>query len=361
MATIGPARDRAQLASRLTRQAGACAGLGSPLYADLLSGAAADVVAGGPCWQVLRDHAHEPESAALPLRFMAAVHRLVLRRQVPALAMHFASVGGNAPVAGAWTAFRDAVEAHTALLAELTALPCQTNEVGRSAALAPALLWVQGRRDLPLHQLEIGSSAGLNLRWDRFRYATADGATAWGPADSPVDLTGHWVTPPGGLPPQAVLVARRGCDPAPGDPADPMTRETLTASVWADQHARHQRLRGALAIAGDVPVVLEQATALPWLTRELADRPDDAVTVVTHSVVWRYLPADERTAVEALLAEHGASATARAPLAWVRLEPTPPLLTYDGRPYPITATTWPSGRTVVLGHAQAHGQDVRWA
>ena len=66
----------------------------------------------------------------------------------------------------------------------------QTNEVGRAAALAPGFLTVAVETGLPLRMLEVGTSAALNLRWDRFRYD--DGDTAWGDAESPVRLGAVW-------------------------------------------------------------------------------------------------------------------------------------------------------------------------
>ena len=97
-----------------------------------------------------------------------------------------------------------------------------------------------------------------------------------------------------------------------------------------------------------------------WLADVLPDRPD-GLTVVSHSVVWRYVPTDEQDAVIRLLDDVGGSATASSPLVWLRLEPRPPAMVYDGTPYPLLATTWPGGETVELGVAQAHGQDLRWS
>lgn len=354
------AADHQRLVSRLRSQAESATTLGSPLYAHLLGHVAQDVADHGVCWQVLAHHAHQPDGMALPLRFMAGVHRLVLRRQAPALAQHYASVGGTAGVAGAWPVFRDTVEANVEQLVDLTALGCQTNEVGRSAALGPALLWLSGHHGLPLHHMEIGTSAGLNLRFDHFRYGTHDGTATWGPPGSPVDLTGHWDVAPRGLPETVEVVGRTGCDPQPLDPDDPADRETLTASVWADMPARHARLKGALDLARRVSATIEQATAGEWLARRLPQRPDGAVTVVAHSVVWRYIPEQERQQVQDLLAAHGADATRTSPLVWLRLEPRPPRMTYDGNPYPVLATTWPGGQTLELGQAHAHGQALRW-
>lgn len=350
--------DRARLTARLRSQSVTALQLGSPLYNALLAAAADDVEVGGPAWAVLRHHAHEPDRNALPLRFMAAVHRLVLRRQAAGLAVHYASVGGTAGAEGAVEAFRAALEDHATTLVELTALPCQTNEVGRSAALGAAMAWLAGHHDLPLNHYEIGTSAGLNLRWDHFRYGTADGRCAWGPADSPVDLTGHWLEGPD-LPAAVEVASRRGCDPMPLDPASAADRETLTASVWADMPARHARLKGALALAQQIPAEVTRAGAGEWLEDVLPDRPD-GLTVVAHSVVWRYIPEPERQRITDTLARVGAAATAANPLVWLRLEPRPPAMVYDGNPYPVLATTWPGGHTVELAQAQAHGQDLRW-
>ena len=354
------AGDHARLVARLREMVQPAADLGSPLYATLLAGIADDVADRGPCWAVLSERAAEPDAHALPVRFLAAAHRLVLRRQAPALALHYPSVGGTAGLEGAWAAFAATVADHVEVLRELVTLPCQTNEVGRSAALAPGLGWAAARTGLPVHLHEIGSSAGLNLRMDRFRMGTADGSAAWGPEGSPVDLTGHWEVPPMGLPPVLEVASRQGCDPAPLDPRDPADRETLTAAVWADQPARHARLKGALALAGEVPAHVEQVGAGEWLARVLPERAQ-GLAVVVHSVVWRYIDPDEQAAIEALLHAEGAAATPDRALAWLRLETANPAAGYDGNPYPLTLTTWPGGETRVLAHAQAHGQELRWS
>ena len=360
--------DRARWVERLREQSRSAAGLGSPMVEVLLAGVADDLEADGPCARVLAPHLGDATSSALGLRLLAAVHRLVLRRRVPALALHYPSVGGEAPPTEAWPAFRDAVEAHGVELADLTALPCQTNEVGRSAALVVGYLHALAdaapdagldATELPLHHLELGSSAGLNLRWDRFAYGHHGTGSGWGDPASPVDLTGHWADVPlDGLPRSVTVVGRSGCDPRPGDPADAETREGLTAAIWPDQRARHARLKVAIALAGEVEASVDRANAAPWLADRLAARPD-GLTVVSHSVVWRYVDPTERLQIRRLLTDHRATATAARPLAWVRLEPQYPRTTYDGSPYAVTVTRWPGPTHRVVAVAQAHGQEVR--
>ena len=327
--------------------------MGSPLYAALLERAAGDVEAGGPAWAVLASHVAPGRGGALALRFMAAVHRLVLTGQAPQLARHYPSAGGDAGVPGAWPALRALLAEPTARLRELVARPCQTNEVGRAAALVGGFLQVAAATGLPLRLLEVGASAGLNLRWDRFRYG--GGGAAWGPAGSPVDLSGLWLAPPPHTDVAVRVVERRGCDPQPVDPTTEEGRLTLTASVWADQLERLARLRGALRLAAQVPATVDAASADEWLPRVLANPSAGVATVVYQSVVDEYLSGHVRARFGEVLADAGRRATSRAPLAWLRQEAISGLHHHG-----VTLTTWPGDAERRLATCGAHGSDVRW-
>src|SRR2546423_1366353 len=84
------------------------------------------------------------------------------------------------PLDDVWDAFRETVGDHGDRIRHEMAHPVQTNEVGRSAVLAGGFLTLFRRHALPLRILEIGSSAGLNLRWERYRYE--DRGMVWGDA-----------------------------------------------------------------------------------------------------------------------------------------------------------------------------------
>ena len=83
------------IVDRLRMQADSCRLAGSPLTADLLAGAADDVLAGGPAAELLGPLEHDPPGSVPALRFTGALHRLVLERRAPALAVHYPSVGGT--------------------------------------------------------------------------------------------------------------------------------------------------------------------------------------------------------------------------------------------------------------------------
>lgn len=324
------------IADRLRRQAADCAQWGSPFYGSLLDSAADDVIAGGPAWELLEGREADADGQVLGLRLMAAVHRLVLDESLPELSAHYPSTGGDGDATSAWPVFRRALGEQRETLRPLVARGCQTNEVGRSAALLGGFLEVAHRTGLPLRILELGSSAGFNLRWDRYRYESTEGA--WGDATSPVCFTHSFEIPPP-LNRTADVVERRGCDINPIDPTSGDGALTLRSFVWADQLTRLANLDGAIRVASDVPVDVEKIGAADFLERELSSPRDDVATVVFHSVFILYVDAEERRRIHQAIAGAGAFR--------LGFEPAEPRfqVRLDGE---------------VLGTALPHGTGVRW-
>jgi hypothetical protein len=323
----------------------------APVHAALLAATAEDILAGGPVWAVLRGREDDPRGSALALRFMGAVHRLVLRGEVPQLASFYRSVGGGQGPEGAWEAFRHVVATNVERLRDEVTRPVQTNEVGRAGAVVGGFLTVAERFRLPLRVLELGASAGLNLRWDRFHYEAR--GERWGPADSPVRLC-DFDTPP--VPPFSVettVAERRGCDRSPLDPSSGEDQTTLLSFVWCDQAWRVRRLRAAFTVAERVPATVDRAGAPEWLEQQLATDSTGTATVVFHSIFMQYLTEADRQRVIDMLQTSGAAATADAPLAWLRMEPA-------GDHADVHLTMWPDGKERLIAHSGYHGANVQW-
>jgi hypothetical protein len=106
-----------------------------------------------------------------------------------------------------------------------------------------------------------------------------------------------------------------------------------------------------------VPVAVERADAVEWLEPRLASPPDEATTVVFHSVVLQYLDEAARARLRAVLEDAGRAATARNPLVWLRLEP--PGLAAAAR-FDVTLTAWPEGDERVIATAPPHGLPATW-
>jgi hypothetical protein len=343
------------LAAQLRWQAEACAVLGSPFYATILGHLAEDAEAGGPTARVLAGHEHDPFDSILTLRLLGGVHRRVLSGLEPALAARYPSTGGDGDADAAVGPLLAVLDAQIDELREALERPPQTNEVGRAAPLVGALWHLQSIRTLPVRLVEIGASAGLNLLADRFRFE-GDGQTT-GPAGSPVVFHDAWRGAVPRVGAQLEVVERLGCDRSPVDPASDEGALTLMSYVWPDQTERVERLRGALAIAREVPARVIRASAAELLA-ELGP-VEGTWTVVWHSVMWMYLEDAERDAVLAQLERVGAEGGERAPLAHIGFE-APGLAARSGIAFEVTGRTWPGGPERVLGHAPAHGLPVEW-
>ncbi len=328
-----------------------CANIGSPLYGRLLARAGDDVERRGVIWSLLEPHHDDPIESMIGLRLAGASHRLALEGSAPGLAAHYASTGGDGDPDAAWRELLALAREGGERFRELIGRPVQTNEVGRSAALLGGFLLVAAQTGLPLRLLELGSSGGLNLRFDRYRYEGLAGS--WGDPASPVRVTGTFE---GDRPPldAGVTVAERsGCDPRPVDPGTEEGRLTLLSYVWPDQADRLRQLEGALEIAGELLVELEQAGAADWLESRLAEPESGIATVVFHSIVTQYLETEELERLRRTLAEAGARASAAAPLAHLAMEP-------GGEQADVRLTVWPRGEERLIARSGYHGRPVRW-
>ncbi|MBX3579221.1 MAG: DUF2332 family protein [Rhizobiaceae bacterium] len=332
-------------------QADACERLGSPFTA-LLARIAADVLdvytqVGG----TVLNWPGQARDDAVALRFLGALHALVLAgadRELAALyPPHAADPEGLRHLMPA------VLERHADRIIRSLASPPQTNEVARAAMLLPGLLAVARRTDLPLALFEIGASAGLNLNLDRFHHAY--GNAAWGDSGAAVRLAPEVrAAPP--LDGRLEIAARRGCDISPVDLADPEARLRLRSYVWPDQALRRQRIDAAIELALNRPVVVEKAEALDFIRRHAAQPIPGVARTLVHSIMWQYMPQSTRHAIEAEMAAIGKGASEQSPLAWLRMEPLD-----TAQPHALlTLTLWPSGETLELARCDYHGRWIDW-
>ena len=357
------------LPALFARQSRAAATHGSPLYADLCRAAALDLASSGRLAALLAPWGGARAGDMLPLRVLAAAHRLALERQAPALALWFASVGGASPTDAAgrdacFTAWVDALATHEDRLPTLLSSPPQTNDPGRAASLAGMLHVVAEAWRLPVRLHELGTSAGLNLRADQVRVEWLGGAA--GPISSPLVLPDSWLGEP--LPPTVVpdVVERVGCDLEPVDVGTVDGRLHLTSFVWPDQPERFDRLRAAFELARLVPASVVRRDLVAHLA---SLRPEPGtVLVVWHSSTWMYLDHEERAAASTAFTQLAERASADAPVVHVAREYLGDRLDTG---FAVVATWWPepksgaaqafsAGTPIRYADTPAHGLPVTW-
>jgi hypothetical protein len=248
-----------------------------------------------------------------PVLALAAVHDLVLAEPDSTLAAIYAGRSAADP----WPPFRELLHTRsTEVLRRMRTRRIQTNEVGRSAALLPALAAVRAQAlavgdDRPLALVEVGPSAGLNLRLDRYGVTyRRDGsvvATAGDP-DSSVqidcEVRGPSDPPVAGLP--VPIASRVGLDLSPVDVTDDDACRWLSACVWPGVPDRPQRLAAAMELARLDPPTLVRGDAVTDLAPLVAALPDHVLPVVVSTWAIAYLGRDGRAALLASLDRLGA-------------------------------------------------------
>jgi hypothetical protein len=342
-----------------------------PLYVALCETAAADP-------QALALLAEAPPEQRKANLLLAALHERVLAGAAPELAAYYPSAGGGrAPDAALARALSACLAREwPVLLGQLREGATQTNEVGRCAALWPALGAVAaqtGRRELAL--LDFGCSAGLNLGVDHYalHFRLPDGSRQLrgAPPDGRrAEIESRWLgdTP---LPPAAdwQLVARDGVDPAPVDVRDPAGLRWLQACLWPHDGARRERLARAARQMQALPHGLRQADDCiaaiePWLT----GLPAGAQPVLLTSWVLYYLGEAElarlRATVDRLAVSHG--------LAWlcgdlprlsaqrIAAPPAPPLPADEAASSLTLWTLRHDGSERALAWSHPHGRWIHW-
>lgn len=251
-----------------------------------------------------------------------------------------------------WDDLDAALDEHAAELAEFAAAQAvQTNEVQRAWALLPGLLATRAER---LDLLELGASAGLLLALDDYDYRYRAGR--WGRGDEQLVLSGRdRHGPPRSLLARAVEVERRrGIDLEPVA-LDDAGAQLLEAFVWADQTDRIARLRRAIDVARRRAIPVERGDYVERLPELLADRRDEALTVVFSSVTTMYLDDERYGELRGAFTRAGAE----GPLAWLSLEGPRDDHAYEG--VALDLTMWPGGETRRLARADYHGTWLAWA
>lgn len=331
-------------------QAVGCRQLGSPftaLFCELMAERLDRASAFG---RSIFDWPGDPRADAVSLRAAGACNALARSGRSPALrAVYPPNETQAEPL---WLALQAAIAEHDAFLTAYLDSPPQTNEVRRCAVLLGGALVIAKECGLPLDLLEIGSSAGLNLGFERYHYEL--GSAEWGSGEAPVTIRSQWR---GALPPLDAplsVAARRACDLNPLDPSRIEDRERVLSYIWPDQAERLGTTEAAFDAAAAAPWRVERADAATWVEERLSEEvPAGRARVLMHTIMWQYLPEPTKQRITAAMESAGAAATTERPLYWLRMEA-------DGDSAAVTLRQWPGDIERELGRADYHGRWVEW-
>lgn len=167
----------------------------------------------------------------------------------------------------------------------------QTNEVRRCAYLYPIFSYVYSKAEKPLSVIEIGTSAGLQLLWDKFSYSYGTGEI-YGDKNSSVHLTSEIKgknTPfvPKNPPPVASKI---GIDLHISDLANAEDYLWLKSLIWPEHEERLALFESAAQCFKKEPADLIEGDGVALLTDVVETLPEHAVICIFHTHVANQMP-----------------------------------------------------------------------
>ncbi|MEU6025084.1 DUF2332 domain-containing protein [Micromonospora sp. NPDC047134] len=317
----------------------------SPLYRHLLG-----VVADDPALVELAAGARPGQQPTFAL--FGAVHQLLLGGVTDPLAAYYPSVVGaraRAVDADTGRVFTRFCLAHADRISAILATRLvQTNQVQRSLVTRLGLALLRAVTRAPVCVVEVGCSAGLNLRADRYAFSVG-GSTIGDPTSGVhirVDVPDARLLPDlARLPVVADVV---GVDLDPPDLTDAGDRAWLRALVWPENAPQAALLAQAMRVVADDPPRVLRGDVAEIGAEVAASLPAGLPRLVVHTATRIHVPVDRRPAFDAGVAAFAAG----GPMLHLALEDDQRIAPSGRAGIGLTATDAAGSRTIAVadGH-----------
>ncbi|GGK23855.1 hypothetical protein GCM10010965_15800 [Caldalkalibacillus thermarum] len=236
---------------------------------------------------------HAREGQPVPNLLFGAVHYLLLKGKDHLLKEYFPSIVSSPRAKEAsFVHFKDFCQVYREEIISLLKVKLvQTNEVRRCAYLYPCFCLIYERVKKPLALIEIGTSAGLQLLWDKYSYSYGTDEV-YGDKQSNVRLESEVK---GGnfpflLPNSPPVTSRVGVDLHINDLSDPEDYLWLKALIWPEHHDRRERFGQAAQYFNKQSVKLIEGDGVALLPSIVEQMTSDAAICIFHTHVANQMP-----------------------------------------------------------------------
>jgi len=246
----------------------------------------------------------------IPNLFLAAVHQLLLKGKGHALASFYPSLAEHPQdKSQSFQHFKEFCLTHREeIIKILQTRLVQTNEVGRCGYLYPCFSYIYEQTGKPLAIIEIGTSGGLQLLWDQYRYSY-EGSQTYGNQASSIQITSickgknkpmiRLTSPP--------VTHRIGIDLHVNDLMNPEDYSWLQSLIWPEHHDRRAIFKQASQIVSEHQLDLIEGNGVELLVDSVSKIPESSTICVFHTHVANQIPKQEKHELEATIKQLGQS------------------------------------------------------
>ncbi len=308
--------------------------------------------------ELLNIAAGTKEGQPIPNIFFGAVHYLLLKDVDEQLAKYYPSIqGSNVPGIpfNIFKAFclRREIEIKKIISTKIV----QTNVISRCAYLMPIFSKIIAEEGKPATIIDIGTSAGLTLNFDKYEY-WYNGQKVFG--ESPVLVKSSTIqSPVPRIYPILQPLQKIGIDQNLIDPTEEDQILWLKALVWTDHFERFVAMDEALKLSDLRSIKFIKASKIVDFEHEIlkADRSQTLIIYATH-VLYQFTPA-RRDAFYAMLERVGQTRD----FYFLSVEGIKTLLEkYQSMETVIELTSYKSRQKEIsyMAETNGHGNWIRW-
>jgi hypothetical protein len=229
----------------------------------------------------------------IPNLLFGAVHYLLLKGKEHKLKEYYPSIVVEAkPFNESFDYFKDFCLIHkNKIISILETKLVQTNEVRRCAYLYPAFSFIFEETKKPLALIEIGTSAGLQLLWDKYSYSYNTDEVV-GDKSSKLNITSEII---GGITPflhltPPPITTRIGIDLNTVDLNDYEEYLWQKSLIWPEHKERLKMFESAANYIKDYPVQLIEGDGVTLLSEIVKNVPKDSIVCIFHTHVANQMP-----------------------------------------------------------------------
>lgn len=240
---------------------------------------------------------HASHGQPVPNLLFASVHYLLLSGSQHELQEFYPSITRDPrPFEGSFLPFKDFCLHHREEIINLLQTRLvQTNEIRRCTYLYPSFCYIYGKVKKPLSLIEIGTSAGLQLLWDRYSYSYGTEDT-YGDPDSSVHLTAQMRNGnvPGLSQNSPQVAWRMGIDLHVIDLSNKNDYLWLKSLIWSEHKERLELFERAVQLFNAHPVDLVEGDGVSLLPDVIEQVPTDSILCIFHTHVANQMSDDSK-------------------------------------------------------------------